>query len=161
MLTTRFAPHDRRMCSQAAARQWSLHTQWLYKSWVVAFDVSACRGAMATFHRFAACVERERSPDQPLSAWLYSLLSLATLRRPHSSPRPSSRSAATSVRAQNTLSLVRGRHLRLSRASRDFRESSSASETDSGCTIAESVAEGRLAAGFITISLSQQKLFVF
>ena len=35
-----------------------------------------------------------------------------------------------------------GRHLRLSRASRGFKESSSASKTDSGCTIADDVAEG-------------------
>ena len=37
------------------------------------------------------------------------------------------------------------------RASRGFIESSSASEMDSGCTVADKVAEGHLAAGFIRI----------
>ena len=49
-LTTWHGRHARLMCSQAAARQWSLHSyngyQWLYKSWVVAFDGSACHGAI-------------------------------------------------------------------------------------------------------------------
>jgi hypothetical protein len=50
-LSTRRGQHDRLMCSQAAARQWSFAYsgyQWLYKSWTVAFDGSACRGAMAS-----------------------------------------------------------------------------------------------------------------
>ena len=95
--------------------------QWLYKSWAVAFDGTACRGAMASIALPHDCdVDRERSLDQPLSA----------------------RASAC---------VVRGRHLRLSRASRGFRESSSASETDSGCTLADQVAEGRSAAGFIKI----------
>ena len=67
MLTTRLAPHDRLMCSQAAgaATQWSLHTnyngyEWLYKSWAAAFDGSACRGAMASIALPHVSTENDR-----------------------------------------------------------------------------------------------------
>ena len=58
-----------------------------------------------------------------------------------------------SQRVLSTARVVRGRYLPLSRPrdSWGFKESSSASETDSACTIADEVAEGRLTAGFITI----------
>ena len=52
MLTTRLAPHDRLMCSVAgrskAVELAYIGYQWLYKSWAVAFDGTACRGAMAS-----------------------------------------------------------------------------------------------------------------
>ena len=88
--------------------------QWLYKSWVVAFDmVVHGRGAMASIALPHVSTENDR---------------------------------------QINLSqrVVRGRHLRLSRASRGFRDTErvdeflAASETDrttvlSGCTIADSM----------------------
>ena len=133
MLTTRLAPHDRLMCSQAAARQWSVHTM----------DINGytSRGPLHSMvvHAVVQC------------QWLPSLCRMCR-------PRTITRSASLSVCSAR---VVRGRHLRLSRASRGFRERSSASETDSGCTIADEVAEGRLAAGFITILWSQQKFSFF
>ena len=131
MLTTRLAPHDRPMCSQATARQWSLHT--------IDINGYASRGPLHSMILHAVV------------QWLPSLCRMC---RPRTIARSTSLSACSAR-------VVRGRHLRLSRASRGFRESSSASETDSGCTIADSVAEGRLAAGFITILWSQQKFSFF
>ena len=93
--------------------------EWLYKSRAVAFDGSACRGAIASIVLPHVSTENDRQINL------------------------SQRVLSTRV--------VRGRHLRLSRASRGFIESSSASEMDSGCTIADEVAEGRLAAGIIRI----------
>ena len=100
-------PHDRLMCSHVAGRSKAVELaynryEWLYKSWAVTFDGSACRGAI----------------------WLPSLW-LCRMCRPRTIARSTSLSACSAC-------VVRGRYLRLSRASRGFRESSSASETDSG-----------------------------
>ena len=62
-LSTRRGQHDRLMCSQAAARQWSFAYsgyQWLYKSWAVAFDGCACRGAMASIALPHVSTENDR-----------------------------------------------------------------------------------------------------
>ena len=123
MLTTRLAPHDRLMCSLGRSKAVELAYngyQWLYKSWVVAFDGSACRGAMASIALPHVSTENDRQINL------------------------SQRVLSTCCERSTFASLY-------SRASRAFRESSSASETDSGCTIADKVAEGRLAAGFIRI----------
>ena len=121
MLTTRLAPHDCLMCSQAAARQWSLHTMDM--------NGYTSRGPLHSMVVHAVV------------QWLPSLCCMC---RPRTIARSTSLSACSAC-------VVRGRYLRLSRASRGFRESSSASETNSGCTIADQVAEGR---SCITLYLS-------
>ena len=82
------------------------------------------------------------------------LASFCRLCRPRTIARSTSLSACSAR-------VVRGRHLRLSRASRGFRECSSASETDSGCNVAKVVAVGRSAAVFIRIVRSRQILSLF
>ena len=118
-LTTWHGRHARLMCSQAAARQWSLHTM----------DINGytSRGPLHSMVVHAVV------------QWLPSLCRMC---RPRTIARSTSLSACSAC-------VVRGRYFRLSRASRGFKESSSASETDSGCTLADQVAEGRSAAVFI------------
>ena len=63
MLTTRLAPHDCLMCSQAAGKAVQLAYngyEWLYKSWAVAFDGSACRGAMVSIAMPHVSTENDR-----------------------------------------------------------------------------------------------------
>ena len=130
-LTIRHGRHDRLMCSQAAGRQWSSHAMDIYGS--------TSRGPLHVVVVHAVV------------QWLASLCRMC---RPRTIARSTSLSACSAR-------VVRGRHLRLSRASRGFRECSSASETDSGCNVAKVVAVGRSAAVVIRSSRSRQKVSVF
>ena len=66
-LSTRRGQHDRLMCSQAAARQTVELAyndyMWLYKSWAVALDGGARRGATACFGLSHAWTENDRHID--------------------------------------------------------------------------------------------------
>ena len=129
--TIQHGRHARLMCSQAAGRQWSSHAMDIYGS--------TSRGPLHVVVVHAVV------------QWLASLCRMC---RPRTIARSTSLSACSAR-------VVRGRHLRLSRASRGFRECSSASETDSGCNVAKVVAVGRSAAVFIRIVRSRQILSLF
>ena len=124
--TIRHGRHARLMCSQAAGRQWSSQTMDIY-GWT-----SRGQLHMVVVH--------------DVVQWLPSLCRMC---RPRTIARSTSLSACSAR-------VVRSRHLRLSRASRGFRDCSSASETDSGCTAAKVVAAGRSAAVFIRSLRSRQ-----
>ena len=109
MLTTRLAPHDRLMCSQAAAKQWSLHD-----------TMDTVSMAIQVVGRYAFEFRWYIISAYAVVQWLPSLCRMCR-------PRTIARSTTTSLSACSAR-VVRGRHLRVSlhsRASQGFKESSS------------------------------------
>ena len=131
--TIQHGRHARLMCSQAAGRQWSSHAMDIYGS--------TSRGPLHVVVVHAVV------------QWLASLCRMC---RPRTIARSTSLSACSARVERSTF--ASSLH---SRASRGFRECSSASETDSGCNVAKVVAVGRSAAVVIRSSRSRQKVSVF